>query len=68
MQSYIKEKSAICQPDAIHICDGSESENNMLLEEMVQSGEIKKLPKYENWYEQSHPARFVKNIHGSLIT
>ena len=48
-QNFIAESEAWCKPDNIHICDGSDAENAMLLEEMQRHGEIKPLPKYKNW-------------------
>lgn len=49
VRKYIEENVAICQPDKIHICDGSERENKMLLETLEKAGMAKRLTKYENW-------------------
>ncbi|NLD49722.1 MAG: phosphoenolpyruvate carboxykinase (GTP) [Clostridiaceae bacterium] len=38
LQAWIKEMADICQPDQIYWCDGSEEENQRLLQEMVKSG------------------------------
>ena len=38
LQAWVKEMADMCQPDQIHWCDGSEEENNRLLQEMVDSG------------------------------
>jgi phosphoenolpyruvate carboxykinase (GTP) len=38
LEAWVKEMAAMCQPDKIHWCDGSEEENNRLLQEMVKSG------------------------------
>jgi len=38
LEAWVKEIAAMCQPDKIYWCDGSEEENNRLLQEMVQSG------------------------------
>jgi len=38
LEAWVKEMAAMCQPDKIYWCDGSEEENNRLLQEMVQSG------------------------------
>jgi phosphoenolpyruvate carboxykinase (GTP) len=35
---WIKEMAEMCQPDRIYWCDGSEEENNRLLQEMVDAG------------------------------
>ncbi|HEX2747185.1 MAG TPA: phosphoenolpyruvate carboxykinase, partial [Verrucomicrobiales bacterium] len=36
--SWIEEIRTLCQPDAIHWCDGSEAENKALCDLMVASG------------------------------
>ena len=33
----------------VKIVDGSDSENNMLLQKMVEEGQIEPLPKMNNW-------------------
>src|SRR5438128_12271656 len=35
---WVKEVSAICKPDRVHICDGSEDENQAMMRTMLQSG------------------------------
>lgn len=56
-RNFVEEKARICEPDSIHICDGTEEENNQLINLMVQQGMIKKLPKYENcWLSRTDPA------------
>ncbi|HPV02131.1 MAG TPA: phosphoenolpyruvate carboxykinase (GTP) [Clostridiales bacterium] len=35
---WVKEMADMCQPDKIYWCDGSEEENNRLLQEMVDTG------------------------------
>lgn len=49
VRKFIESNAKLCQPKAIHICDGSEDENKKILELMVEQGMIKKLRKYENW-------------------
>lgn len=41
---------ALCQPESVHICDGSEAENQKLISVMVKLGTLEPLPKYKNWY------------------
>lgn len=36
--SWVEEMAAMCQPDSIHWCDGSEEENNRLMQLCVDSG------------------------------
>lgn len=52
VRHYIEDKARLCQPDNLHICDGSESENDYLLNLMLKHGMITSLPKYENWLEK----------------
>ena len=49
IQAYITEQEKVCQPDSVHVCDGSEAENAALLGKLEKVGRIHKLPKYENW-------------------
>nr|XP_037284357.1 phosphoenolpyruvate carboxykinase, cytosolic [GTP]-like isoform X1 [Rhipicephalus microplus] len=50
VRAYVEEKQRLCQPNAVHICDGSEAENNYLLDLMLKAGSIVPLPKYRNCY------------------
>lgn len=43
LQAWVDEVAAMCQPDNIYWCDGSQEENDRLLEEMVASGAAEKL-------------------------
>jgi phosphoenolpyruvate carboxykinase (GTP) len=38
LQNWVEEAAALCQPDSIYWCDGSQEENDRLCEELVQSG------------------------------
>jgi phosphoenolpyruvate carboxykinase (GTP) len=38
LQAWVKEMAELCQPDQIYWCDGSQEENDRLLQEMVASG------------------------------
>ena len=49
VRNYVEDKAKLCQPDNLHICDGSENENDYLLNLMLKQGMITPLPKYENW-------------------
>ncbi len=43
LQAWVKEMADLCQPDQIYWCDGSEEENQRLLQIMVDSGMAIKL-------------------------
>lgn len=47
---FVKKYSEHFQPDNIHICDGSDSENKALIDKMVKTGILAPLEKYENCY------------------
>ncbi|XP_076809533.1 phosphoenolpyruvate carboxykinase, cytosolic [GTP]-like isoform X1 [Clavelina lepadiformis] len=67
IKNFVLEKQELCQPSAIHICDGSEAENKKMLAEMVSDGEIKKLTKYENcWYARTDP-RDVARVESKTV-
>jgi phosphoenolpyruvate carboxykinase (GTP) len=38
--AWVQEISALCRPERIHFCDGSESENEALIAEMVEAGTL----------------------------
>ena len=57
--NWVKEWSDLCQPDHVHWCDGSEEENDRLLEMMVATGMAIKLNESKrpnSYYFQSDPS------------
>ncbi len=40
---FVKDKIRLCQPDSVHICDGSDKEFESLCAQMVKSGTLTKL-------------------------
>jgi phosphoenolpyruvate carboxykinase (GTP) len=56
---WVNEWAETCQPDSVHWCDGSEKENQELLDQMVQSGAAIKLndeKRPNSYYFQSDPS------------
>ncbi len=49
VRSFVEENAKVLQPDQIHVCDGSEEENQQLLRKLQDDGRLIKLKKYENW-------------------
>ncbi len=41
--AWVEEMTALCQPDKVHWCDGSEDEYNKLCDQLVQAGTFVKL-------------------------
>ena len=59
VENWVKGWSDLCQPDAIHWCDGSAEENQKLLDMMVSSGMAVKLNEAKrpgSYYFQSDPS------------
>ncbi|XP_030359332.1 phosphoenolpyruvate carboxykinase, cytosolic [GTP] [Strigops habroptila] len=66
-RNFIESNAKLCQPESIHICDGSEEENKKILDIMVEQGMIKKLSKYENcWLALTDP-RDVARIESKTV-
>lgn len=56
LKTYVEEQARLCQPDAIHLCDGSDVENLALLKLLQQEGRIQKLEHMENcWLTCTDP-------------
>lgn len=69
VRAYVEEKQRLCQPSAVHICDGSEAENNHLLDLMLKAGSIVPLPKYRNCYlARTDPADVARVESKTFIT
>ena len=49
VRAFVERSAALCQPEHVHVCDGSEAEAAALLHIMQQQGTLKRLPKYDNW-------------------
>jgi len=50
LNDWVKEMAALCQPDSVHWCDGSEEENQVLINQLVKKGQFVPLKKRENSY------------------
>ncbi|CAF0763911.1 unnamed protein product [Didymodactylos carnosus] len=65
--SYVQEKSELCKPDHIYVCDGSEEENKMLLAAMEKNGEIRKSKKHKNCWLATTDPRDVARVESRTI-
>ncbi|XP_070810721.1 LOW QUALITY PROTEIN: phosphoenolpyruvate carboxykinase [GTP], mitochondrial [Pituophis catenifer annectens] len=55
-QEFVEQGVRLCQPDSLHICDGTEKENTKILNFLESEGVIKPLTKYENcWLAKTDP-------------
>ena len=49
IREFVEEHVKLFRPDSVHVCDGSEEENQGLVSTLQSIGRLKKLDKYENW-------------------
>jgi phosphoenolpyruvate carboxykinase (GTP) len=61
LQAWVKEMADMCQPDQIYWCDGSEEENQRLLQMMVDSGMAIKLN------QEKRPGCYLFRSHSSDV-
>ncbi|XP_069099689.1 phosphoenolpyruvate carboxykinase, cytosolic [GTP]-like [Pleurodeles waltl] len=67
VRAFVVGNAKVCQPESIHICDGSEEENERILVLMEESGMVKRLTKYENcWLALTDP-RDVARIESRTV-
>ena len=50
VQDYVADKIKLCTPDDLHICDGSQEENQANLNKLMDMGIATPLSKHDNWY------------------
>lgn len=49
IKDFVASKIELCQPENLHICDGSEEEAKLLTELLVKNGTAEKLENMDNW-------------------
>ena len=47
VQDFVADKIHLCQPDNLHVCDGSKEENEGLIKELMDAGIATPLHKHE---------------------
>jgi len=69
--SWVNEWAELCQPEKIHWCDGSETENRQLLDDMTASGMCIKLNEAKrpnSYYFQSDPSDVARVENRTFIS
>ena len=67
---WVNEIAALCAPDAVHWCDGSQAEYNRLTTEMVKSGTFVKLDESKrpnSYFCASHPGDVARTEGSTFI-
>jgi phosphoenolpyruvate carboxykinase (GTP) len=70
VNALIQEMSALCQPDRIHLCDGSDEEYAALCSQMVASGTLIRLNEKKrpgSFLARSHPGDVARVEHRTFI-
>lgn len=68
VRDFVERSAHLCQPEGIHICDGTEAENAATLALLEEQGLIRKLPKYENcWLARTDP-KDVARVESKTVT
>jgi GTP-dependent phosphoenolpyruvate carboxykinase len=49
IRDYVQDKIGLCQPSNFHVCNGSNEENQQIVDMMEQMGIIRRVRKYKNW-------------------
>lgn len=64
LQTWVEEVAQLTTPDKIHWCDGSEQENNVLIQEMLASGTLTELnqEKWPNCYHHRSDSGDVARV------
>ncbi|XP_050543097.1 phosphoenolpyruvate carboxykinase [GTP]-like isoform X2 [Daktulosphaira vitifoliae] len=50
LKEFVEESMQICRPSNVHVCDGSEVENALLIDKLLKAGTVVPLPKYKNCF------------------
>jgi phosphoenolpyruvate carboxykinase (GTP) len=70
LRRWVEEVARFTQPDEVVYCDGSEAENERLIEKMLKTGELIRLnpATYPNCYlHRSHPSDVARTEHLTFI-
>ncbi|KAK7113883.1 phosphoenolpyruvate carboxykinase, cytosolic [GTP]-like isoform X2 [Littorina saxatilis] len=69
VRHYVEENARLCKPDTIHICDGSERENELITYMLQKDNILRRLPKYDNcWLARTDPADVARVERLTYIT
>ncbi|PNJ35631.1 PCK2 isoform 1 [Pongo abelii] len=67
IRDFVEHSARLCQPEGIHICDGTEAENTATLTLLEQQGLIRKLPKYNNCWLARTDSKDVARVESKTV-
>jgi len=67
IREYVEEKIKLCKPTNFHVCDGSEQENQQILDSMEEAGIVRRLRKYKNCYIATTDPRDVARVESRTV-
>jgi phosphoenolpyruvate carboxykinase (GTP) len=67
LRKWLGEVAALCQPDAVHLCDGSQEEADRLCQEMVASGTFTQLKGRPNSFLARSDPEDVARVEGATF-
>lgn len=67
VREFIEQNAAITQPADIHICDGSEAENQNMLNMLADRGVLTKLKKHKNCWHTTTDPRDVARVESKTV-
>uniref|UniRef100_A0A481MQK9 Phosphoenolpyruvate carboxykinase [GTP] n=1 Tax=Nipponaphis monzeni TaxID=196483 RepID=A0A481MQK9_9HEMI len=62
VREFVEDSVRLCRPSNVHICDGSEAENSLLIDRLLENGTIVRLPKYKNCFLARSSPRDVARV------
>uniref|UniRef100_A0A2S2QI07 Phosphoenolpyruvate carboxykinase n=1 Tax=Sipha flava TaxID=143950 RepID=A0A2S2QI07_9HEMI len=62
LRQFVEESVRLCRPSDVYVCDGSEAENSMLIDRLLENRTIVALPKYKNCFLARSSPRDVARV------
>jgi phosphoenolpyruvate carboxykinase (GTP) len=56
VQQFVEDKIKLTQPESVHLCDGSQAENDLFINTLLKSGSLTKLKREGSYLALSDPA------------
>ncbi len=67
LRAWVEEMVALCRPDQLHWCDGSQTEYDLLCEQMVASGAPRNTGACRQNEAQTGLPIFLKSRNGGIV-